>query len=220
MTGPSRGPAGGVVWAGPGDFGAPAAFDNKIGVAAPLLAGFSLALLGVVGQAPVSFRWPGLTMTVLVAVLAALVGSIQCGFRGRAVLYSRAEVEAWGPLTDLDAAAEQALRRDVQRRDMAEWRVWHRRTQLLYNAGVVLLGVAVALVLAPPSSYLPGSALPAGEAGWRWTGYGLALACTAGEVAWVLSDELRTWEAWRALRASRRERLKQSAPRRREETRP
>lgn len=180
-----------IIWAGPGDFGQPAAFDAKTGVAAPLLAGFSLALLGVVAQAPASFRWPGATLTVLALVVLMLVACVQFGFRGRAVLYSKSDVDSWGRLSELGSLADQRLRATVQARDMAEWRRWHHRSRLTYNGGIVLLAISVALVLAPPPSYVIGRQLTAAEAGWRWAGFGLALLGAALELWWMAHDELR-----------------------------
>ncbi|ROO59055.1 hypothetical protein EDC02_0840 [Micromonospora sp. Llam0] len=180
-----------TIWTGPGDFGQPAAYDAKTGVAAPLLAGFSLALLGVVAQAPTSFRWPGATLTTLVVVCAVLVMCVQFGFRGRAVLYSKADVEAWGRLTTVLAPpAEQRLRARVQRNDMLRWRRWHRRTQLSYNAGIALLFIAIALALAPPESYGGNTPLSAGEAAWRWAGTGLAGCVSLAEIIWTVRDEV------------------------------
>jgi hypothetical protein len=186
------------TWSGPGDFGQPAAFDAKIGVATPLLAGFSLALLGVVGQASKSFRWPGLTMTVLLSVCVLLVACVQFGFRGRALLYSKADVDAWGRLTDLTKVEEAALRAQVQAADMAAWRVWHRRTQLTYNFGIVLLALGLAFTLAPPTTY-DGGALLGEEVAWRWIGYTIGLVAAASELIWVLADEMRGRQQQRLL---------------------
>ena len=181
-----------TTWVGPGDFGQPAAYDAKTGVAAPLLAGFSLALLGVVGQAPASFRWPGAALTALVGVCAVLVACVQCGFRGRAVLYSKSDVEAWGPLVaGMSRSDEEGLRARIQAGDMVRWRRWHRLTQVTYNAGIMLLFFALGLVLAPPHSYGGGVPLPPAEEAWRWAGAVLAWAASLGELTWVLWEEGR-----------------------------
>ena len=189
-TDPAPTPA--PTWTGPGDFGQPAAYDAKTGVAAPLLAGFSLTLLGVVGQAPTSFRWPGAALTALVGVCAVLVACVQCGFRGRALLYSKSDVEAWGRLVPaMSTAEEDQLRATIQSADMRQWRRWHRLTQVTYNAGIMLLFFALALVLAPPRSYGGGVPVPAADAAWRWAGAGLALAASVGELTWVTWEEAR-----------------------------
>jgi hypothetical protein len=198
-----------IVWAGPGDFGQPAAFDAKTGVAAPLIAGFSLALLGVVAQAPTSFRWPGATLTVLAMVVMMLAACVQFGFRGRAVLYSKADVESWGRLSTLGRQADEGLRAAVQARDMAEWRRWHQRSRLTYNAGIVVLAVGVALALAPPARYVPDHPLPASEAAWRWIGFGLALVGAVLELGWIVGDELRERSRrWAAGRTGGEERIR------------
>ncbi|UOX90436.1 hypothetical protein MUY14_07375 [Amycolatopsis sp. FBCC-B4732] len=188
--GRAGGSGGPITWTGPGDFGQPAAFDAKTGSAAPLLAGFSLALLGVVAQAPSSFRWPGATLTVLTVVVIILVACVQFGFRGRAVLYSKSDVQAWGPLSALGPAADERLRAHVQARDMAEWRRWHRRSRLTFNLGIVVLGVGLALLLAPPLKYSPDQALTTSEAVCRWIGSGVAILGTLLELVWIAYDEV------------------------------
>lgn len=198
-------PAGPVIWAGPGDFGQPAAFDAATGIAAPLMAGFSLALLGVIAQAPSSFRWPGATLTVLAIVIMTLVTCVQFGFRGRAVLYSKADIESWGRLSTLDGQADERLRARVQKRDMAEWRRWHRRSRLTYDVGIVVLIIGVALALAPPTRYVPDHPLPVAEAVWRWIGFGLALTGAVLEVSWIGADELREHSRRRLVRHAEEE---------------
>ena len=66
---------------------------------------------------------------------------------------------------------------------MAEWRRWHHRSRLTYNAGIVELAIGVALVLAPPLHCVADHQLPAAEACWRWTGAGLALLGALLELA-------------------------------------
>ena len=64
----------------PEHYGDPAALDALSSVAAPLLAGGTLALLGVVVQQPSSLRWPGLALLLLVVAAVMLVTAVQCGF--------------------------------------------------------------------------------------------------------------------------------------------
>lgn len=187
------------LWASPGDFGQPMAFESKTGVAAPLLAGFSLSLLGVVGQAPTSFRWPGLTMSILSLVTLILVTCVQFGFRGRAVLYSRADVQAWGRLSGLSDLQDEELRAAIQRRDMQEWRQWHRLTQVSYNLGIVLLALGMASVMAPPGAYTSGQDLSIVESIWRWVGCALCLVGAILELAWMAHDASRARRTRRAL---------------------
>jgi hypothetical protein len=189
-----------VIWNGPGPLGVPAAFDSMVGVAAPLLAGFGLALLGVVGQAPTSFRWPGATMTMLLTACILFVAAMQFGFRGRARLYNRADIEAWGQLKPAPASETATLdnerfRAQVQANDLARWRRWYRASQLTYNSGITLIAVSAALVLVPPS------AASTGETAWRWIGAGIGILAALAELTWILAEELG---ARRRARTSRR----------------
>ncbi|SCL22088.1 hypothetical protein GA0074692_1325 [Micromonospora pallida] len=185
------------MWAAPAEYGQPAATDAKNGVAAPLLAGFSIALLASVGQAPSSFRWPGAVILVLLLVVAAFVLSIQLGFRSRARLYSRADALAWGPVNDLPAEQDEEIRARIQRAHLASWFRAQRWVQLAYNTAIGLLGLALTLVAAPPTSYGGGAAVAGSEAAWRWTAFGVGLLLTGLEVGWILRDEYRRLRARR-----------------------
>jgi hypothetical protein len=187
-------------WETPGDIGRPAAFDTMSGVAAPLLAGFSLTLLGVVGQAPTSFRWPGAAMTVLTLVVALLVTCVQMGFRGRAVLYSRADVDAWRPLQHQTPDMVKGLAW-IQRNDLAEWARWAAGARRMYNAGIVLLAGGVALVLLPPEEYKQNVDLSAPETAWRLAGAAVAVIAGLAELGWILNDQLKHRRTKRRKRA-------------------
>jgi hypothetical protein len=180
---------GGVVrktWKVPIPYGRAAAVESMTGTAAPLLAGFSLALLGVIAQAPSSFRWPGVAMTVLCVVVALLVACVQFGFRARSYVYSRTDLEAWLP-GPYDQEFEDAFA-DQQRADWQEWVKWHGEARLTYNLAIVLLAVGLALVLVPPRSYPAPGTLTEAERIIRWAGAAFALAAGAGELGWIGHD--------------------------------
>lgn len=163
-------------------YGRATAAETMTGTAAPLLAGFSLTLLGVIAQAPASFLWPGAAMAVLCVVVALLVACVQFGFRARSYVYSRTDLEAWlpGPHNQLyeDAFAAQ------QKADWQEWLKWHGRARLTYNSAIVLL----ALVIAPPRSYPAPGALTEAEQVIRWVGAAFAMAAGLGELGWIGRD--------------------------------
>ena len=54
--------------------------DSVASVAAPLLAGFSLASVLLVSDDAVNFRWPGAAIVALAVASVALIGAVQCGF--------------------------------------------------------------------------------------------------------------------------------------------
>jgi hypothetical protein len=108
-------------WARPTPFGRAAAADTMSGVASPLLAGFSITLVGVVAQAPDAFRYPGVTLVLLTVTAVLMVACVQLGFRARSVIYSQADIESWWPASDrTDPITERDLR-SLQRSDFEKW---------------------------------------------------------------------------------------------------
>lgn len=153
------------------------------GIAAPLLAGFSLTLLGVIASIPDSFRWPGTVITVLVIVVILLVACIQFGFRARSYLYSAADVRDWRPDFIAEPARKEALKTD-QRTDFEQWEAWDRRAGRAYNLAICVLAIGIALAVAPP----PGVSEP----GLRWLAVAIALAAGAAEATWIFGGSVAT----------------------------
>ena len=54
--------------------------------AAPLLGGFSIALIGVVAQATDHFRWPGVALLLLACASIAFIICVQTAFWARQYL--------------------------------------------------------------------------------------------------------------------------------------
>lgn len=175
-------PASPVQWASPGEFGQPAATDTRTGVATPLLAGFSIALLAGISQSPSSFRWSGPAIFLLILTVGLFVISLQVGFRSRGKLYSRDEALSWGRINDLAPEQDEALRADIQASHMKIWREAQRAVHFYYNAGIVTLGLALSLTAAPPAG--------GPEQDWRWSAFALGLALTGLEMAWIIRDEV------------------------------
>ena len=184
-------------WQFPVPFGRGAATDTMTGVAAPLLAGFSLALLGVVAQAPGSFRLPGAALFTLTATTILMVGCVQLGFRARSYLYSAADISSWWPEPRPPIVTE-ALQRQ-QAGHFALWLRWSNRARVAYNAAIIMLACGVALVLAPPDSYDPsGVPLSVPESSVRWAACVLAAAAGIGELGWAMRGRVRATAASRA----------------------
>jgi hypothetical protein len=176
------------IWKGPGEFGAPAAFATKTGVAAPLLAGFSITLIGVIGQAPSVFKWPAATMLLLVVDAALMIACIQFGFRGQLLLYSRNDVEQWLPLTQEPYDVQLNRISAMQRLDNLAWRSWYSRSRFAYNLGILFLGASICLALAPPNEYVLGTPLTTTEHWLRWSASAAAALATLAEFGWILWD--------------------------------
>jgi hypothetical protein len=107
------------------------AFDATATVAAPLLAGFSLTLIGVVAQAPTAFRWPDTALLLLTVTVLLLVMSVQSGFWAR-----RYRAEPSG------------RELPVVERTARQWMAVGRAS---YDGGLVALMLGLASVLAPPA---------------------------------------------------------------------
>jgi hypothetical protein len=92
-------------------------------VAAPLLAGFSLASVITVTAAADQFRWPGGVILLLTIAAVALIGAVQSARRG-----ARDYIPTWG-------------------RHRPE--VWRRLTWAAYHLGVTALLGGLGLALVP-----------------------------------------------------------------------
>lgn len=188
-------------WEYPPPFGRAAAVETMTSVAAPLLAGFSIAVIGVVAQAPSSFRLPGITLAILTITAILLVACIQVGFRARAVLYSKAEIDSWWPEEDrkADPLIDYSIRVN-QNNDYKKWLDYHKRARQFYNLAIVSLAFGISTALVPPSYY--GSIdhsiqLSQLESIARWTATGLATLAGLGEISWWISDNKRHREILR-----------------------
>lgn len=150
-------------------------------MAAPLLAGFSFTLIGVIAQAPTYVKWPGATMGFLTLAAGLLMFAVQAGFFARQMYWTRADLLAWfsePPTGEFDVAYG-----DMNRRQAAVWKTWIDRTRRSYNAGICVLAVGVALLLAPPDTY-GDQALSRLEEALRWTAAGLAGLMGLAELEW------------------------------------
>jgi hypothetical protein len=142
-------------------------------VAAPLLAGAAIATIGVLGTDATKFRWPAPTMMVLTLAAVALLASIQVALRARRFLYNNDELRAWTPMPDEQDPEQVATRVEVararalaQQRDFARWLWLSERASWAYQAGVVLLGLGLASLLAPPAG------ASVSDAVFRWIAVG------------------------------------------------
>lgn len=150
-------------------------------IAAPLLTGAALALAGVVaGAGDKVFRWPGVSLLMLVATSMALIASIQLHYYSRQFLYSRQDIHDWYDLDDGPGHELQLTRLYAwQGDDYTKWASYNDRAVRCFNAGTVLLGLGVVAALIPPDGVR--------QASWRWAAAALVLVCTAAETAWTLA---------------------------------
>ncbi|GAA3869421.1 hypothetical protein [Streptomyces lannensis] len=153
--------------------GYPEASATAQTVAAPLLAGAALSLVGVIIVDGGDFRWPGVTLLLVVMSAIALIATMQIGADARKYLYNRQTIEAWYAPEDLKRSSELLERRSAH---FIQWQVRNRRAVVTFNTGTMLLIFSVATALVPPHDE---------QAAWRWAAAGLALAGALVEAWWI-----------------------------------
>jgi hypothetical protein len=170
-------------WWRPVLFGEPAAIEVMSTIAAPLLAGFSITLLGVVAQAAANFRWPGIAMVLLLISAALLIMCVQCGFWARQYVVSREEASVW--FADFAESSRQEQVRLEQVAFAKVYEGWARRAKRLYRFALLALLASLLVVLLPASAG-DGSI----QSNWRWAGVGIAALVIGFEVLWIVAIEL------------------------------
>lgn len=154
-------------------------------IAAPLLAAAALSLAGVVaGAEGKTFRWPGITLMVLVVASIALVASIQLNYHSRQYLYSRQDIDDWYyPEHKPDMPTYKRLC-DWQLEDYGRWARFNRRGLACFNAGTILLGAGVTLALLPPEL--------GRQSEWRWAAAIIVTVATVADALWIFLVYKRT----------------------------
>jgi Trypsin-co-occurring domain 2 len=164
-------------WYAPTPLGRGKAIEGMAGIAAPLLAGFSITLIGVIAGDPSHFRWPGAALAMLVITSSLLIGTVQCGFRARQFLYSAGDWRDWRP--DLYGPHRDSLA-GQQEEEYLQWQSWERRAGWAYNIAICSLAVSLALTVAPATGN--------SEAGLRWAAFAAALLAAYIEYVWIIID--------------------------------
>ncbi|MDQ1022615.1 cell division protein FtsW (lipid II flippase) [Streptomyces umbrinus] len=178
-------------WGRPRLIGEPHAAEQAQFIAAPLLAGAAVALIGVLAADGARFRWPGPAILCFTAAAICLIGSIQLAFRARRHLYSPAELYDWWKG---QTPPEQEVLVEEQQRNFELWLRWTNRAGTAYNLGVTALGVGAVGLLAPPEAASQDHAI------MRW----LATAAVAASAGWELALTVQPWTS-RAAEWLRRE---------------
>ncbi|MET9900191.1 hypothetical protein [Streptomyces sp. NPDC006446] len=154
-------------------------------IAAPLLAAAALSLAGVVASADRgTFRWPGFTLLLLVVTAMLLIATIQLGYYARKFLYSRQDVYDWIPHPPPEEGTEaEKFLREWQNDDYHKWLRYNNTANGCFDLGLLLIGVSVAAVLAPPHHH---------SSVWRTAAAWTVIACTVLEIAAIAGMERAT----------------------------
>jgi hypothetical protein len=134
----------------PAPYGAPAAAEGRGSIVAPLLAGFSFALVGLVVQSQQAIRWPDLALFLLASAGVLLVSAVQFTFRARQYQVTPSEAKDWWPDWEDDLERQDRVYEEL-RTYQACHRLWVRRARLAYNTAICALLLGLAVVLVPRS---------------------------------------------------------------------
>lgn len=167
-----------LLWRKPRPLGYASTADSFYSVAAPVLAGFSVATLGVCLADSDKFRWPGPVLLALSLAALLLTAALQFGFHAQQHLYSPAQVRDWYDDEELTEERLVALQIE-QDENYRRWQGWDRRATISYNAGISVFGLGLVFAL-----------LPEGEREATWYFRTLAALLLGGG---VLLELLWTW---------------------------
>ena len=165
-------------WEPPFPVGYAAAIDSMGSIAAPLLASVSAALATLVIANEKAFRWPSLTVFLLVGAALALITAVQCTFRARQYVAMPSDLEQWWPINDV---AGIALRRQYQRYHVVRHQAWATAASRAYNAGLLCFLLGLTLIVTPPGHLDDG----------RRAVVALALLGALSEVVWIVYTHFR-----------------------------
>jgi hypothetical protein len=170
----------GPIWRMPGRYGEAEAYNSMGAIAAPLLAGFSLAAMVQTLTIKTSdARWPDAALLLFMVAAVLFVFSVQAMFWARGYQTNPAEIKAWWP----DAAHPQRLNmlRDQQRWHAKGFSMWANRARITYNTALLCLLAALTVL-----------AVPAGSDGHvaflRWLAVAVGGAALIAEAIWIIGS--------------------------------
>lgn len=157
------------LWSEPQDPNPASALSGYVGAGAPLVAGFELAALVLLIVSPgvaVNVPLVGPVMVAMVTSAALLVFSIRYGFWAVSYWTTPAERLMWDPAA-IVAVESLKLQRRLLAGRIQEFGKLRRRSEHLFQVGIFVFLIAVALVLVPGQWHASG-------ADWRWAAVGVA----------------------------------------------
>ena len=177
--GPSVGQSQGY-WEPPDLYGAAEALNSMGTIAAPLLAGFSLAaMVQTITIKTSEARWPDAALLLFMLAAVLFVTTVQAMFWARGYQTSPIEIVGWWP----DATDPQRLKllQREQRRHAAGFRMWSNRARVAYSVALLCLLAALTILAVPPESY--------GHAAFlRWLTVAAGAAAFVTETLWITAS--------------------------------
>jgi hypothetical protein len=123
-------------------------------VVAPLLAGFSITLLGIVVQYDKALRWPDLALLLLATASVLLLSVVQFTYRAHRYATIPNEAKSWYPEIERDRAQRDRVYEEL-RNHRACHQFWAGRARRLYNVAICVLLLGISVVLVPSSPMGP-----------------------------------------------------------------
>jgi hypothetical protein len=159
----------GPDWLPPAPLGFLGGASSAVSVAAPLLAGFALTLVGLVLQVQDDLKWPDAALALLVAAALMLLGAVQFGVWASGYAVTPDQIAQWLPHFGPRALA------NAQRGHLYEYSRWYRRFAVAYHLGILLLLAGLAVALVPDKD----------TDEWRYVAIGIALLGGVAELIWI-----------------------------------
>ena len=180
QAGPKLGdsePPHGPYWETPYLYGEAEALNSMGTIAAPLLAGFSLAaMVQTITIRTSEARWPGVALLLFMLAAVLFVTAVQAMFWARGYQTTPKEIKDWWPDAEEHERLKQ-LRRD-QKRHAAGFRMWSNRARVTYSAALLSLLAALTILAVPPESYVQAPF-------WRWLAVAVGSAAFIFEAVWT-----------------------------------
>lgn len=170
----------GPIWRMPQSYGEPEAFNSMGAIAAPLLAGFSLAaMVQTLTITTSAARWPEVALLLFMLAAVLFVFSVQAMFWARKYQTTPEEIKAWWP----DAAHPQRLKmlRDEQRELAMRFSLWANRARATYNTGLLCLLAALTVLAVPAAS-------DGHLAFVRWLAVAVGGVALIAEATWIIAS--------------------------------
>jgi hypothetical protein len=172
----------GPYWKTPYLYGEAEALNSMGTIAAPLLAGFSLAaMVQVLTVNATEARWPDIAFLLFLLAAVAFVGSVQAMFWARGYQVTPQEIKDWWPDANDDPQRMEQLRKE-QELHAAGFRMWSSRGRVTYAAGLLCLLAALTMLAVPPGPH---------PSVVRWVTVGAGSAAFIVEAVWTAGSFIR-----------------------------
>jgi hypothetical protein len=183
----SSSPRFGPTWHVPSHYGYPGAIEMMGSVAGPLLAGFGIALMGLIVTGSKSMRYPDVALLLLALGSVLFILVVQFTFWARLYAATPNSLTEWWPDFETDADRRAMVRRE-QWSARRNFELWANRARRAYRAGILSLFLGVAVVLYPGGHVSP----------LRWAAIGTMLGGVVYELIWIWASSIRNLEGGRS----------------------